>query len=136
MTTSDYQVIEELETQGTWEKVVGPMVGDVLEVCKEFTSDDASCRDVLMKPEVRGKIEEIDDDGDMKVFFPSLVKNNLPRWFGTRWVCQHHFGYFKKRTKPDAQAIAEHSAEQGRAEVEQECHRELSSGAPAPPLRS
>mmetsp|Transcript_95950 Transcript_95950/g.267997 ORF Transcript_95950/g.267997 Transcript_95950/m.267997 type:complete len:273 (+) Transcript_95950:64-882(+) len=100
VTTSDYRVIGELETQGTWEKVVGPVVGDVLEVCKEFTSDDASCR-VVLKPEVRGKIEEIDDNGDMKVFFPSLVKNNLPRWFGTCWVCQHHFGYLKKRAKPE-----------------------------------
>ncbi|CAE8650305.1 unnamed protein product [Polarella glacialis] len=82
-----------LELKGEWETFDEPEIGQIVEITKSFVSSNGHvCIDLAKGP--RGCLQDMDADGDMKVFFPSLLDQDyagFPKWFASRWVRRQDF---------------------------------------------
>mmetsp|Transcript_11317 Transcript_11317/g.19993 ORF Transcript_11317/g.19993 Transcript_11317/m.19993 type:complete len:413 (-) Transcript_11317:237-1475(-) len=73
---------------GSWAPLGSPCVGNRIRVAQELSTIDEGLHIVIDKG-TRGYISEIDDDGDLLIFFPSLADSINPfRWISSDARCK------------------------------------------------
>ena len=100
LTHEEYTDIEHMALGGEWEVLKDPEKGDIVEVAAPFMSNDEYMQ-VQLRKGVRGRVDRVDEDGDLKVFFPGLIPYGLPAWFSLRFVDQSQFNKMKRRKSGD-----------------------------------
>ena len=96
LTNLDFKDIANIAIDGEWEPLDNPRTGDIVQVTSSFLSCDDYMK-VELRSMLRGRVRQIDEDGDLQVFFPDLLPYGLPAWFALRFVDRSQFGKMTRR---------------------------------------
>lgn len=109
LSSKDYAVMEDMRATGRWEPLSLPKAGDIVRSSKSISTSDDTVQIMIQKGTV-GYISRVDQEGDAKVFFPSLLQDHyqgFPWWFADRWV----FGSILKHFQRRCEVLEENSEE-------------------------